>query len=112
MPLGAAPVSGGPPGGGAKAAAPAAALTAAMSAGQAAPGAAPEAANAQLEGLAMAVREIGDQVKQLVGQNPTLAAEGQQIGQLLKLMIVKAAQQGQMQTMSGASVPGAGGGGV
>jgi len=87
-------------------AAPTAALTTAMTGGQATPGAAPEAVNAQLESLAMAVRQIGDQVKALIGQNPALAAEGQQIGQLLKLMIVKAAQQTSMQTMSGAAVPG------
>ncbi len=90
-------------------AAPAGALTTAMAAGGAAPGAGAEAGNAQLESLAMAVRQIGDQVKTLIGQNPALAAEGQQIGQLLKLMIVKAAQQASMQTMSGAAVPGAGG---
>src|SRR5262245_53892780 len=87
---------------------PQGALTTAMSAGGATPGAGAEAGNAQLESLAMAVRQIGDQVKSIVGQNPTLAAEGQQIGQLLKLMVVKAAQQQQMQTMSSAQVPGGG----
>ncbi len=83
-----------------------------MTAGPAAPGAGAEAGNAQLESLAMAVRQIGDQIKQLAAQNPQLAGEVQQIGQLLKLMVVKTAQQAQMQTMSGAAVPGAGGGGV
>ena len=56
----------------------------------------------------MAVRQIGDQIKSLVGQNPALAAEGQQIGQLLKLMIVKAAQQASMTSMSSEAVPTAG----
>jgi len=88
------------------AAAPQGALTTAMAAGGATPGAGADAGNAQLESLAMSVRQIGDQVKTLVGQNPALAAEGQQIGQLLKLMIVKAAQQASMTSMSSEAVPG------
>lgn len=85
---------------------PAGALTTAMAAGAATPGAGADAQNAQIESLGMAIREIGDKVKTVVGQNPALAAEGQQIGQLLKLMFVKAAQQAQMQSMSSEQVPG------
>ena len=85
--------------------APQNAMTGAMAAGPGVPGAGADAQNAQLESLAMAVRQVGDQVKMLVGQNPALAAEGQQIAQLLKLMIVKAAQQAQQTSMSSEAVP-------
>lgn len=85
--------------------APQSGMTSAMAAGPGTPGAGADAQNAQLESLSMAVMQIGDQVKSLVGQNPALAQEGQQIGQLLKLMIVKAAQQAQADSMSSAQVP-------
>jgi hypothetical protein len=85
--------------------APQGVMTSAMAAGAATPGAGADAANAQLESLAVAIREIGGKVQSLVGQNPALAAEGQQIGQLLKLMIVKAASQAQMTSVSSEAVP-------
>ena len=85
--------------------APQGVMTTAMAAGAGTPGAGADAQNAQLESLSMAVREVGEKIKAIVGQNPALAAEGQQIGQVLKLMIVKAAQQASMTSMSSEAVP-------
>src|SRR3990172_2312515 len=102
MPLG-APVADGT--------SPTSAMSAVLSGSMpAAPGQAAQAINAQLQQLAGQVRDIGDQIKQLVAANPPLAQDGQQIMDLLKGMIIKAAEHSQMQTMSGAGVPGAGGG--
>jgi len=80
-------------------------MTTAMAAGAGTPGAGADVQNAQLQSLSLAVREVGEKIKAIVGQNPVLAAEGQQIGQMLKLMIVKVAAQSQMTSMSSEAVP-------
>lgn len=74
-------------------------------------GAGADAQQAQLQQVAGQVRAIGDQIQQLISGNPMLAQDGQQISQILKGMIIKVAQAAPQQTMSGAAVPGAGGGG-
>jgi hypothetical protein len=56
------------------------------------------------------IRTIGQQVSQLQGQYPELADHAQRIGQILKEMVVTAAQGQSAQTASGLAVPGAGGG--
>lgn len=56
------------------------------------------------------IRGIGQQVQMLEAEYPQMADEAQQISQLLKAMVVKAAQQGSAQTASGMAVPGGGGG--
>lgn len=66
--------------------------------------------DAVLQGVAMRIREIGQSLQALQAENPVLAADVEQINQLLKQMLVKAAQAGSMQTASGMGVPGAGGG--
>lgn len=72
------------------------------------PGAGAEAVQAQLQQTVQQIRAVGDLVQQLAATNPMIAAEAQQIGQLLKQMIIKSAQQAPQQTMSGAMVPGGG----
>lgn len=67
-----------------------------------------DAQRQQLEATMGRIRDLGELVKQLAAEIPTVADEAQQIQQLLKQMVVKAAQQTPMQTMSGAAVPGAG----
>lgn len=56
------------------------------------------------------IRQIGQQVTQLQGQYPNLADQAQRINQILKEMVVTAAQEQSAQTASGLAVPGAGGG--
>ena len=63
-----------------------------------------------LQALMGQIRQVSDQVKQLASSVPVLAEEAEQINQLLKAMVVKAAQAQSMQTASGMAVPGAGGG--
>jgi hypothetical protein len=81
-----------------------------MGAGAQAPGAGADAMQAQLQQTVQQIRQIGDLVQQLAGANPALAQEAQQIGQLLKQMIIRSAQQAPQQTMSGAMTPGGGAG--
>lgn len=75
---------------------------------QAGPGAA--GPDADLQATMGEIRGIGQAVQGLEAKFPALAQEAQQITALLKQMVVKAAQQAQMQTASGMAVPGAGGG--
>lgn len=77
-----------------------------------APTAAPgmDAQRQQLEGAMQAIRQLADQVKALGGMIPQAADEITQIQNLLKSVVVKAAQAAPAQTMSGAMVPGNGGG--
>lgn len=60
--------------------------------------------------FAQKVRAISEQAKALAAENPAVAEEAQQIDQLLKQMVVKAAQMQSAQTASGMAVPGGGGG--
>lgn len=69
-----------------------------------------DAARDQLTGVLNAIRQIDDQVKALAQMVPAVADSAVQIQNLLKTMVVKAAQPAPEQTMSGAMVPGAGGG--
>jgi len=71
---------------------------------------APPNADSALQAVMGQIRQIGQAVQALEGQNPALAEEAQQITQLLKAMVIKSAQQGSAQTASGMAVPGAGGG--
>lgn len=79
-----------------------------MGAGAAPPGADAAALQQQLQQTVQQIRQIGDLVQQLAAANPTLAQDAQQIGQILKQMIVRSAQQAPQQTMSGAMTPGGG----
>lgn len=72
--------------------------------------AAMDAQRQQLEQAMQQVRQIGEAVKSLAQMMPQAADEANQIQQLLKAMVVKAAQQTPMQTGSGMAVPGGGGG--
>lgn len=73
-------------------------------------GMAADAQRQQLESLMMQVRQIGEGVKAIATVFPMAADEAQQIQQLLKMMVVKAAGPSPMQTSSGMAVPGGGGG--
>lgn len=73
---------------------------------QNAAGAGPDARNQQLEATMGTIRDLGEQVKQLAAANPMIADEAQQIQQLLKQMVVKAAQPAPVQTGSSLAVPG------
>ena len=55
------------------------------------------------------IKAIKDQVDQLGSSMPAMSQEVQQIGQILKRMIVKAAQQAPQQTASAEAVPSGGG---
>lgn len=66
--------------------------------------------DAELQALMGQIRQIGQQVTQLQGQYPNLADQAQRINQILKEMVVTAAQEQSAQTASGLAVPGAGGG--
>ena len=70
------------------------------------PAAGQDAIRAQLAQTAMQVRQIGDLVQQLAQTNPMFQQGAQQISQILKQMIITAAQAAPMQTTSGAAVPG------
>lgn len=54
------------------------------------------------------IRDIGQSIDALASDFPTLAPDVQQVKQLLKQMVVKAAQQAPAQTASGMAVPGGG----
>lgn len=73
------------------------------------PAAGQDAIRAQLQQTAAQVRQIGDLVAQLGQSNPLFQQGAQQIAQILKQMIITAAQAAPMQTVSGAAVPGGGG---
>ena len=73
------------------------------------PAAGQDAIRAQLQQTAMQVRQIGDLVNQLGQSNPMFQQGAQQITQILKQMMITAAQAAPMQTVSGAAVPGGGG---
>lgn len=63
-----------------------------------------------LQALMGKLRQIGQMVTQLQGENPNLADQAQRINQILKEMVVTAASEQSAQTASGLAVPGAGGG--
>jgi len=69
-----------------------------------------DAQRQQLEGTMQAVRTIADQVKTLAQMVPQAADEVAQMQQLLQAIVIKAAQGAPQQTLSGAMVPGNGGG--
>ena len=72
------------------------------------PGAGANAQQQQLQQLAGQVRQIGDMLSQLASQAPMVAQDVQQIGQILKGMIIKVAQAAPAQTPSSMAVPGGG----
>lgn len=51
------------------------------------------------------LRDLMSQINDLVGANPALAQEGQQMGALVKQMIVKVAKQAPTMTASSEAVP-------
>jgi hypothetical protein len=55
------------------------------------------------------IRDLAEQAKQLAADFPVLADDMQQVQQLLKQAVVKAAQVGPAQTASSLAVPGGGG---
>jgi hypothetical protein len=69
-----------------------------------------DAQRQMVEQVAAVVRQMGEQVKALAQLAPHAADELQQIQQLLKQVIIKAAQAAPAQTPSGMAVPGNGGG--
>lgn len=76
--------------------------------GQDNPAAGAEAQLSQMTASMGKIRDIAEQIKQLMQQNPQIADTASQIQQLLKQMVVQMATVSPMQTMSGAAVPGAG----
>jgi len=79
-----------------------------LMAGGGAPAAGQDAVRAQMNQAAMQVRDIGAKAQAMATQFPAVAAEMQQIGEILKGAIVKLAQASSAQTASGAAVPGGG----
>lgn len=73
------------------------------------PAAGQDALRAQLQQTAQMVRQIGDMVTQLGQSNPMFQQGAAQITQILKQMMITAAQAAPMQTVSGAAVPGGAG---
>lgn len=71
-------------------------------------GAGADAQQQQLQQTMGRIRDLAEQVKQLGADFPVLADDTQQIQQLLKQMVVKAAQVAPAQTASGLAVPGGG----
>ena len=69
-----------------------------------------DAQQAQLTATNGKIRDLGEAVKQLAADTPTIVDEAQQIQQLLKQMVVKAAQIAPTQTASSMMIPGGGGG--
>ena len=68
-------------------------------------GAGADQVQAQLQGLAGQIRDLGSMVDTIAADFPNLAQETAQVKQLLKQMIVKAAQQVPPATASGSAVP-------
>ena len=64
----------------------------------------------QLQAMMEPIRQIGQQVTQLQQSMPFAAEELGQINQLLKQVVIKAAEAQQAQTASGMAVPGGAGG--
>lgn len=62
----------------------------------------------QLEQQMGQIRGIADQVKQLAATNPAMAQGAQQIQEILKQMVIAAAQMTPQQTASSTAIPGAG----
>lgn len=79
--------------------------------GSAAPGSAPQPDGAapdqsgDMGGTISAIRSIGQNVAALAKSNPALAPQATQIAQILRQMIVSAAQQASTQTASSEAVP-------
>ena len=71
-------------------------------------GAGADAQQQQLQQTMGRIRDLAEQIKQLGADFPVLADDVQQIQQLLKQMVVKAAQVGSTQTASSLAVPGGG----
>jgi len=69
----------------------------------------PQGPDPQMMALAQKIRALGEGAKQLAAEMPFLAEDAQQIDQILKGMVVKAAQMMSAQTQSGMAVPGGGG---
>jgi predicted nucleic acid-binding Zn-ribbon protein len=68
----------------------------------------PDQARQQLEQVMQRIRDLGQQVDQVGSQVPAFEPEIKQIRQILKRMIVKAAQAAPQQTTSSEQVPTAG----
>ena len=62
-------------------------------------------AQSELQGLASQIRDVGQMTDAMAQQFPMAQGEIAQIQQLLKQIIVKAAQAMSMQTQSGSAVP-------
>ena len=79
--------------------------------GSAAPGSTPQPGGAapapqgDMTGTISAIRTIGQSVAELAKSNPALAPQATQIAQILRQMIVSAAQQASTQTASSEAVP-------
>jgi hypothetical protein len=58
-----------------------------------------------MTGTISAIRTIGQSVAELAKSNPALAPQATQIAQILRQMIVSAAQQASTQTASSEAVP-------
>lgn len=95
----------------AAAASPQSAITDLLAGGMSSPAAGADAARAQLETLVASMRDLVANVDQIATEHPAVAGEMQQIRQLCKQAMVKAAQQAPTQTASSLAVPGGGGGG-
>lgn len=67
-----------------------------------------DAQQQQLQQTMGRIRDLAEQIKQLGADFPMLADDVQQIQQLLKQMVVKAAQVAPVQTASSLGVPGGG----
>ncbi len=62
-----------------------------------------------LQALMQKIRTVVQGVQDLAASSPALAEGAERINQILKEMVVQAAQQQSMQTASGMAVPGGGG---
>ncbi len=71
-------------------------------------GAGGDTAKQGIEQVMSAIRDLGQQVQQIGSLAPSLASDVQQIQQIMKRMIVKAAQQAPQQTPSAQALPGGG----
>ena len=68
-----------------------------------------DAARQALEQAMGEIRDLGQKAEALGGKYPSLAPEVQQLKQILKRMVVKAAQQAPQQTVSSQDLPMGGG---
>lgn len=76
--------------------------------GASASGGGSDAGRQMLEAAMGKIRDLNQQTSELGSQFPAMADEVKQIQQILKRMIVKAAQQAPQQTQSSADLPGGG----